>query len=212
MDKVKVLIVDDHPIARLSLRIMLEKENYNIVDEADNGFDAVHLAMKLKPDLIVLDIGMPEMSGLNVMKRLRDAMLLTKILIFSTQNPQHFAARCMQAGASGYVCKESDVVEVIAAAKAVMNGYTHFPQVTFNDSCIASNRQEETDLISQLKVRELVIFQHLADGKTNKEIGELLSISNKTVSTYKVSLMQKLNVQSLANLIDFVQRNSLAIS
>ena len=210
MNKVKVLIVDDHPVTRFSLRIMLEKENYDIVDEADNGLDAVRLAMKVKPDLIVLDIGIPDMSGLDVMKRLRDAMLLTKILIVSTQNPQHFAVRCMQAGASGYVCKENDVMEVIAAAKAVMNGYTHFPQVAFNNSGIASVRQNETELITQLKVRELVILRHLTDGKTNKEIGELLSISNKTVSTYKVSLMQKLNVQSLANLIDFAQRNRLA--
>ena len=209
MNKIKVLIVDDHPVILHSLRIMLEKENYEVVDEADNGIEALRLATELKPDLVILDIGIPDMSGLDVIKRLRSIMSWVKVLILSTQNPKHFAARCMQAGASGYVCKENDIVEVIAAAKAVMDGYTHFPQIALSSPRGLSGPCDEADLITKLKVRELVILQHLTVGKSNKEIGELLSISNKTVSTYKVSLMQKLNVQSLADLIDFARRNSL---
>ncbi|MQR01581.1 response regulator transcription factor [Glaciimonas soli] len=210
MHKIKVLIVDDHPVILHALRIMLEKENYEIVGETENGIDALRLAAELKPDLVILDIGIPRINGLDVIKRLSLNMPRIKVLVLSTQNPRHFAARCLQAGASGYVCKENNIADVIGAAKALMDGYVHFPQITLSRLTSIAGSFEEADLIPRLKVRELVILQHLTAGKSNKEIGELLSISNKTVSTYKVSLMQKLNLQTLADLIDFARRNSLA--
>ena len=147
------------------------------------------------------------MSKLIQLKRLQASTSTAKILVLSTQNPEHFAARCMRAGASGFVSKEHDVNDVIAAARAVMNGYSHFPQTTFQGQQMGG--ANESSLVERLSTRELGVLQLLTTGKSNKEIGDMLALSNKTVSSHKVSLMQKLNVTSLVDLINFSRRNGL---
>ncbi|RFQ12704.1 DNA-binding response regulator, partial [Pseudomonas sp. ATCC 13867] len=119
----KVLIVDDHPVIRMAMRVLLEKECHVVVGEADNGVDALSMVKDLVPDLVVLDIGIPRLDGLEVISRISAFDLPLKILVLTGQSASLFAMRCMQAGASGFVCKQGGLAELISAVSAVVAGY-----------------------------------------------------------------------------------------
>jgi len=205
----KALVVDDHFFIRSAVRAMLEHENFQIVGEADNGADAVQLAREHTPDLIILDISIPKLDGLEVISRIQGLNLNTRILILTSQPAALFATRCMKAGASGYLSKSDDLNEVLRAVKSVMNGYTFFPNLNTASVRATDVETSELELIKSLSDRELTVLQHLAWGSNNKEIGDLLLISSKTVSTYKTRLIQKLNVKSVVYLAEFAKRNHL---
>lgn len=205
----KALVVDDHPFIRSSVKMLLKQENFDVVAEADNGADAVHMARVHEPDLIVLDIAMPKLDGLEVITRICALGLKCKIIVLTSQSPQSYSIRCMKAGAAAYVSKTNDMSELINAINAVMGGYTFFPNLT--DSSVRRSDVEITDLelIRSLSNRELTILQRLSQGLSNKEIGEAMLLSNKTVSTYKTRLIEKLKVKSVVYLADFAKRNNL---
>ncbi|RJG14345.1 DNA-binding response regulator [Pseudomonas cavernicola] len=212
----KILIVDDHPMVRLAVRLILEFESYEVVGETDNGVDAIALAREHLPDLVVLDIGIPKLDGLDVITRLHSLALPAKaqpfkVLVLTGQSSAHYATRCMQAGAAGFVCKEGDLAELAAAARAVLSGYSYFPSHVLQPSRRLAGTPDEAELISHLSDRELSVLQHLANGYSNIEISEQLFISNKTVSTYKTRLMLKLNAHSLVDLLEFAKRNALVL-
>ena len=125
----KVLIVDDHPVIRLAVRMLMERHGYEVVAETDNGVDALQLAREHVPDIVILDIGIPKLDGLEVICRLASAKQPApfKVLVLTSQAPGHFSMRCMQAGAAGYVCKQQDLTELLSAIKAVLSGYSYFP-------------------------------------------------------------------------------------
>ena len=205
----KALVVDDHFFIRSAVKTMLEQEKFQIVGEADNGADAIQLAREHAPDLIVLDISMPKLDGLEVIGRLQTLGLNNRILVLTSQPAALFAARCMKAGAAGYLSKNDDLADVLRAVKSVMSGYTFFPNL--NSASVRATDLEvtELELIKSLSDRELTVLQHLAWGSSNKDIGDLLLISSKTVSTYKTRLIQKLNVKSVVYLAEFAKRNHL---
>ncbi|WLG33564.1 response regulator transcription factor [Pseudomonas simiae] len=205
----KALVVDDHPFIRSSVKMLLKSEHFDVVAEADNGADAVQMAREHEPDLIVLDIAMPKLDGLEVITRICALDLNCKILVLTSQSPLFYSMRCMKAGAAGYISKTNDLDELIKAIKAVMDGYTFFPNLA--NSSVRRSDVETTDLelIRSLSDRELTILQQLSQGLTNKEIGEAMLLSNKTVSTYKTRLIEKLNVKSVVYLADFAKRNNL---
>ncbi|MHA6578646.1 response regulator [Pseudomonas yamanorum] len=208
----KALVVDDHPFIRSSVKMLLKQENFDVVAEADNGADAVRMARVHEPDLIVLDIAMPKLDGLEVITRICALGLKCKIIVLTSQSPQSYSIRCMKAGAAAYVSKTNDMDELINAINAinaVMGGYTFFPNLT--DSSVRRSDVETTDLelIRSLSNRELTILQGLSQGLSNKEIGEAMLLSNKTVSTYKTRLIEKLKVKSVVYLADFAKRNNL---
>src|SRR5471032_70001 len=205
----KALVVDDHFFIRSAVKTMLEQENFQIIGEADNGADAVQLTREHAPDLIVLDISMPKLDGLEVIGRIRALLLNTRILVLTSQPAALFANRCMKAGASGYVSKTDDLNEVIRAVKSVMGGFTFFPNLNTASVRASDTETTELDLIKSLSDRELMVLQHLAWGSSNKEIGDLLLLSSKTISTYKARLIQKLNVKSVVYLAEFAKRNQL---
>lgn len=205
----KALVVDDHSFIRMSVKTLLQAEHFEIVAEASNGVEAVHLTREHVPDLILLDISMPLLDGLEVISRIRALDLPCKILVLTSLEASFYAWRCMNAGASGYVSKASDLDDLTRAIKVIMGGYSYFPVLATSSVRQADNLSSEQELIRQLSNRELTILQQLARGFSNKEIGDSMLLSNKTISTYKTRLIEKLNVKSVVYLADFAKRNNL---
>ncbi|WP_219096472.1 response regulator transcription factor [Pseudomonas sp. UMAB-40] len=205
----KALVVDDHPFIRATVKILLQREAFGLIVEADNGADAVQLARQHAPELIVLDIAMPKLDGLEVISRIGALKLPCKILVLTSQSAAFYAMRCMKAGAAGYISKTDELGELSKAIKALMAGYTFFPNLSGNSVRRNDIDATELDMIRCLSDRELMILQQLARGLSNKEIGDAMLLSNKTVSTYKTRLIEKLNVKSVVYLADFAKRNNL---
>ncbi|HBP1972611.1 response regulator transcription factor [Pseudomonas aeruginosa] len=206
---IKALIVDDHSFIRASVKMLLKTEQIEVVAEADNGVEALHLARIHVPNLVVLDISMPLLDGMEVISRLCALNLPIKILVLTSLEAAFYAQRCMMIGASGYVSKSSNLDELVRAVKVIMNGYSYFPVLASSSVRLVDNQMSEHQLIQQLSNRELAILQQLARGFTNKEIGDAMLLSNKTVSTYKTRLIEKLKVKSVVYLADFAKRNNL---
>nr|WP_314877386.1 response regulator transcription factor [uncultured Pseudomonas sp.] len=206
----KVLIVDDHPVIRLAVRMLMERHGYDVVAETDNGVDALQLTRDYLPDIVVLDIGIPKLDGLEVIGRIGLASPGSKVLVLTSQAPGHFSMRCMQAGAAGYVCKQQELTELLSAIKAVLSGYSYFPNQALHKARSTISRGTESEMVDRLSAREMMVLQQLARGKSNKDIAESMFLSNKTVSTYKTRLLLKLNARSLVDLIELAQRHGLA--
>jgi two-component system response regulator EvgA len=202
-----VFIIDDHPVIRLAIRMLLEhEENFKVVGETDNGCDAIQMVRECMPDLIILDISIPKLDGLEVLCRFNAMNASMKTLVLTAQSPTLFATRCMRSGADGYVCKEGDLSELMSAIRAVLSGYNYFPSQALNPNDEAC---KELELFKAVNDRELMVLQLFAQGRTNKEIAKGMFLSNKTVSTYKKRLMQKLQAKSLVELIEMAKRNAL---
>lgn len=206
--KRKILIVDDHPVVVLSLKIILEQNGFQVIAETNNGVDALKLIKELSPDAVILDIGIPQLDGLEVIERSRKLLKCPPILVLTAQPSDHFVSRCIQAGASGFVSKQKDMYEVTSALKAILTGHSYFPIVN-NSNMISKSSQDETELIKKLSTREMVVLQQLAIGLSNKEIAERMLLSNKTISTYKTRLLEKLNAKTLVDIIDIAKRHQL---
>jgi len=204
-----VFIVDDHPVIRLAIRMLLEHEGYEIVGETDNGVDAMQMVRECVPDLIILDISIPKLDGLEVLARFNAMNSTLKTLVLTAQSPTLFAMRCMQSGAAGYVCKQEELSELVSAIKAVFSGYNYFPSQALTPERHEDGDCSEIELFKLVNDRELMVLQLFAQGKTNNEIAKGMFLSNKTVSTYKKRLMQKLKANSLVDLIEVAIRNSL---
>ncbi|WP_407311610.1 response regulator [Pseudomonas sp. nanlin1] len=205
----KVLIVDDHPVIRLAVRILMERHGYEVIGETDNGVDALQLAREQEPDIVILDICIPKLDGLEVIARLTASAKPIRVLVLTSQAPGHFSMRCMQTGAAGYVCKQQDLTELLSAIKAVLSGYSYFPNQALHSVRASLGKVTETDMVERLSGREMMVLQQLARGKSNKEIADGMFLSNKTVSTYKTRLLLKLNARSLVDLIELAQRHGL---
>ncbi|CAE6889818.1 MULTISPECIES: response regulator transcription factor [Pseudomonas] len=205
----KVLIVDDHPVVRMAVRMLLEKHGLSVTGETDNGVDAVQMAKELRPDIIILDISIPRLDGFEVISRLKLSGLPIHILVLTSQSANFFSARCMQAGASGFVCKEEKLAELLNAVKAIQAGYTYFPAQFIKSVRGKEVHMDEHERITRLSDRELMVLEQLARGLTNKQIAESMLLSNKTISTYKTRLHEKLNTGNLVELIELAKRNAL---
>ncbi|MCU1728640.1 response regulator transcription factor [Pseudomonas sp. 7P_10.2_Bac1] len=204
-----IFIVDDHPVIRLAIRMLLEHEGYEIVGETDNGVDAMQMIRECVPDLVILDISIPKLDGLEVLARFNAMNSTLKTLVLTAQSPALFAMRCMQSGAAGYVCKQEELSELVSAIKAVFSGYNYFPSQALTPENLEGHNSSELELFKLVNDRELMVLKLFAQGKTNKEIATGMFLSNKTVSTYKKRLMQKLKASSLVDLIELAKRNAL---
>ncbi|MEW3765554.1 response regulator transcription factor [Pseudomonas aeruginosa] len=204
----RILIVDDHPVIRMAMKMLLEAEGHQIVGDTDNGVDAISLGRELKPDLVILDIGIPGLDGLEVISRLMVLALPLKILVLTGQSASLFALRSMQAGAAGFVCKQGGLAELVTAVNAVASGYSYFPSSAMRPVQQGAY-SDDVELLGRLSDREVSVLQYLSQGYSNKQISEQMFISNKTVSTYKARLLLKLNAGSLVDLIEFAKRNTL---
>ncbi len=198
----RVLLIDDHPAMVLALTIILERDPLlKVVGTAETGKLALKRYRELKPDLLLVDLDLPELDGLNLIETIRHADADVKILVVSSQKAARFATRCQAAGANGYVEKCEDIPQILNAVRATLSGYNCFP-------AIKSTAAAEGP-ISLLSEREVCILTYLARGWSNKQIGDALSISNKTVSTHKNSILTKLGITNVVDLALFAKANDL---
>ena len=205
----KVLIVDDHPFIRRIVRLVLEKANFHIAAETDNGATALDLARSHVPHLIVLDLSMPKLDGLEVLKRLNILGLPIKVLVLTSKGSAFFADRCIRAGAIGFIEKTEDVEALTVAINHVMNGRIYLNDLNANVATADNDTPSDLQLIKKLSDRELRTLQYLVSGYSNKKISETMLLSEKTVSTYKTRVLNKLNIKSVVYLAEFAKRNNL---
>jgi len=204
------LIVDDHPVVRLAVKLVLGRNDIQVIGETGEGTEALNLAKTLLPQLVILDIGIPMMDGLEVISRLTALKLPLKVLVLSSQSAEHYAARCAQAGAAGFVAKSKDLSELDEAVRAVRAGRIYFPAEiasTMFSRVVGGN--SEAARLARLSGREMIVLQRLASGWANKQIADDLLLSNKTVSTYKTRLLKKLDAHNLVDLIDLAKRHAI---
>ncbi len=205
----KVLLVDDHAVVRMAIGMILAREGHEVVGECDNGVDALSQAFALRPDAIVLDLDIPQLDGMAVIDRLRIGGSQAHVLVHTGLKSQAYAAQCPRAGVSAFLSKVDDPVEIVTALKAVASGKTWFPVNALNSVRASDFARDDAQLLDGVSRRELKVLHGLAQGKSNKQIADDMLLSNKTVSTYKTRLMQKLNAGTLLELIDFAKRNHL---
>jgi len=203
-----ILIVDDHPAVRVVLKTHLSQVlGVTHVLEADNGQAAVEIVRQYAPDVVILDLDIPRINGLDVIPRLKAIQPNVRILVISGQDQNTFAPRARQAGANGFVSKTQELPEIVRCVESVLAGYSVMP-----DAAVGRvEGGDEAGRLGSLSDKELVILQMLAKGMSNKQIGEVLFISNKTVSTHKTRIMEKLGARSLVDVIDFARRHHIAI-
>ena len=180
-----VFIVDDHPVIRLAVRMLLEHEGFKVVGETDNGVDAMQMVRECMPDLVILDISIPKLDGLEVLTRFNAMHTPPRILILTAQCPTLFGIRCMQSGASGYVCKQEELSELVSAIKAVLSGYNYFPSEALNPTRGDEARCAELELFKSVNDRELMVMQLFAQGRTNKKSPRACSSATKRSALIK---------------------------
>ncbi|WP_043310661.1 response regulator [Pseudomonas sp. ML96] len=207
----RVLIADGHPVTRHAVRLLLEGQGHQVVGEAQDGGDAVRLALELAPDLLILDIELSRLNGLDVMARLHARGVKVPMLGFSSQDSEHIAGRFLQAGAAGFVSKHDDLQELSLAVSTLLRGRSYFPSQLLGSVNLPELREGEAQRVAHLSNRELSVLYFLASGLNNHAIAQELTISEKTVSTYRTRLQQKLNLHTLPDLIDFARRNQLVV-
>ncbi len=200
-----VLIVDDHPIVRLSLRIMLERDRFQVVGEVDDGKEVAQAVRDLEPDVVILDIGLPGLDGMEVIKRLQKLEPQPKIMVLTGQAGDLYVRRCLDAGIAAFLTKDEDLDAVVFALKALVKGYSTFPQMSVNSSTLES----EAYRLGSLSNREMEVLRRLARGESNKFIGQQMNLSAKTISTYRGRIMEKLRTESLVEMVDLAKRNQV---
>ncbi|MHA6195233.1 response regulator [Pseudomonas wadenswilerensis] len=201
----KILIVDDHPTVRFAARLLLEREGYEVIGEAHDGVSAVSMSQEHSPDVVILDLGLPRLDGLSVLERLRALDPPPRIMVFTGLPPRLFANRCIEAGASAFVRKDEDLQILVGALRAVLSGYSYLPDA----HCMSPSSHSESNRLDRLSNREFEVMRQLARGATNNEIAEAMILSSKTISTYKTRIMDKLQVRSLAELLDLANRHEM---
>ena len=214
MDEIRVLLGDDHTVLRQGLRKILEdRRDLRVVAEAGNGRDAVREAIEQNPDVAVLDIGMPLLNGIEATRQIVRRAPGVRILILSMHSDQAYVTQAVQAGARGYLLKESAGSELIAAIAAVAAGKTFFSpavaQVVFDDYVRSLSERGITDRYDALSEREREVLQLVAEGKSSKEIADVLSISPATVETHRTHLLQKLGLRNTAEVVRYAARRGI---
>lgn len=196
---------------RLALRAQLSQLlGIKRMYEADNGQVAIDIVRQHKPDLVVLDLDIPRISGLDAVQRMHAVHPEVRVLVLTAQDPVPFAARSFQAGAQGFVSKTQELNAIVRCAESVLGGYTVFPNYGQRDIPRASRMTSDDEGLRKLTGKEVEILRMLARGMTNKSIGKALFISNKTVSSYKTRILEKLGVETLVDLVDFARRCRLS--
>jgi DNA-binding NarL/FixJ family response regulator len=208
MAPLRILIADDHAVVRTGLRTLLEsRDGWNVCAEAVDGRDAVEKATKLKPDIAVLDIGMPLLNGVDAARRIHEASPSTQILILTMHESDELVRQVIEAGARGYILKDDADRILLAAVDALRQHKPYYslrvtPAAESGDDPSKSHR-------SRLTPREREILQLLAEGKSNKEIAAILGISVNTAEAHRANIMLKLDLHSLPELVLYAIRNNI---
>ena len=202
---IRILLVEDHAMVRAGLRALLERaDDIKVVGEASNGQEAIEMTMTLKPDLLVMDIMMPRLNGIQAAEQIRALKLPTSILLLSMYSDEGLIHQAMHSGVKGFVLKTSVSEELLQAIHAVARGETFLSKSVSSivmDRITRPNTQQTDNPIDSLSPREKEIMQLIAEEHTSSEIGKILVISEKTVEKHRANLMDKLHVRNLAGLV-----------
>lgn len=215
MEKKRIILAEDHTILRAGLKALLESNpNFEVIGEADNGRDAIRRVAELKPDLIIMDLSMPGLSGIDAVKDIRDRYPEVKALVLTVHSEEEYVLSSLEAGANGYVLKDATQTELIAAAERVLNGKTYLsPDITEKviDSYLQANKsnQEPATRWDSITQRERQILKLIAEGHTNKSMAAYLCISVKTVEKHRANLMKKLDLHSVSALTTYAMEKGI---
>ena len=214
MKKIRVLLADDHTLMRRGLRLIVEQQpDLVVVGEAEDGRQAVALSASVKPDVAVLDIGMPNLNGIEAAKQITDGESGAAVVILSMHADETYILRALKAGARGYLLKDSAESDVVRAIRSVAEGKSFFSpavsKVMLEDYVKKLQRTGSEDSYDLLTPREREILQLVAEGKSNKEVANLLHLSVYTVETHRANIMEKLNLKSVPELILYAVRKGI---
>ena len=210
---IRIMIADDHEIVRNGLRSLIEKElDMEVIAEADNGRDAVRLAVELAPDVVIMDIAMPELNGIEAARQIISALPRIKVIALSMHADKRYVMEMLKAGASGYILKDNAYEELARAIRTALKNHTYLsPQIT--ETVIGDYVQfaltANGSAFSLLSAREREVLQLLAEGNSTAQIAECLGISVKTVETYRQHIIEKLDIRSIAELTKYAIREGL---
>lgn len=214
MNPLRILIADDHEVVRDGLRALIEHEpGWEVCGIAVTGREAVDRAKELKPDIALLDLTMPELSGLEAVRQIKRALPQTEVLIFSAHRSEEVIAQVFDAGAKSYICKADAGRHLVAAIRSLAEHKPFFTpevsQILFAKFLVPDSGRKNGTVEHKLTTREREIVRLLADGRSNKETASLLGISVRTSETHRASLMRKLSLDSLPALVRYAIRNHI---
>jgi DNA-binding NarL/FixJ family response regulator len=203
-EPITVLLADDHSLVRRGFRRLLEDdESLKVVGEASTGVEAIRMAQELKPKVVVMDLSMPDLDGVQATREIVKHLPGTDVLVLSMHAEDNYVRNALDAGAKGYLLKSAIDVDLVGAIRAVAEGKR------FIGSGLRYIAQEQDDELNKLTAREKQVLQLIAQGKSNKEIAQLLDLSVNTVSVHRANLMEKMNIHRTAELVLFAIRKGL---
>ena len=209
----RVLLADDHGIVRRGLRSLLEETDVSVVGEAADGLEAVRLCETLRPDMLIVDIGMPKLNGIDVAARVQKIEHPPRVLILSMHADESYIIRALASGARAYLLKDATDEDLLPAVRAVASGRPFFsPAVTavlVQDYMRSLQTRGLSDSYTLLTDREKEVLQLLAEGRSNKEVATLLNLALSTIETHRASLMQKLNLHNTAEIVLYAVRKGI---
>jgi len=215
LSELRILIADDHELVRRGVRSLLEAEpGWNVVAEASDGQEAFEKAKETKPEIVVLDIGMPRLSGLETARRLKRTFPHIKVLMLTVHDSERLALEVLNAGARGYVTKSDAARDLVIAIEALRKDKTFFTSSVDRiilDSFLDGKPYERSKemQVEQLTSRQREIVQLLAEGKTSKDVSALLNLSVKTIETHRANIMRRLSCHSVSELVRYAVRNNI---
>ncbi len=209
MKKIRILLADDHVMVRQGFRMILAAQpDMEIVGEAGNGREALELAEKLQPDVVVMDVAMPELNGIEATRRLAASSPRTRVLALSMYKDSVYVREILRAGARGYLLKDAIDRDLLAAVRAVASGEGYLSPAV-SEAVLSDYRRHVSDPLDLLSSREREVLQLIAEGKTNKDIASALKLSVYTVEAHRGRIMEKLNLHSVGELVRFALRHGL---
>lgn len=206
---IRILLVDDHAVVRQGFRMILGAQpDMEIVGEAGNGREAISQAAEFQPDVVVMDVAMPELNGIEATRRMAESSPRARVLALSMHKDSVYVREILRAGAKGYLLKESIDVDLLTAVRAVAKGEGYLSPAV-SEAVLTDYRKHVTDPLDLLSSREREVLQLIAEGKTNKEIAGALNLSVYTVDAHRGRIMDKLNLHSAGELVRFAVRKGL---
>lgn len=214
MKPIRMLLADDHNLLREGLRLLLERQQgFAVVAEASDGREALRLTEEHRPDVVVMDIAMPVLNGIDATKRIVETCTQTAVIILSMHHDESYIVRALNAGARGYLLKDSLKADLIGAVNAVSQGHSFFsPKIRLllqEESFRQMANKQKTDTLELLSGREREVLQLAAEGRSNKEIADLLNLSFHTIETHRAHILQKLDLHTVPELILYAVRKGI---
>ena len=213
MSTIRVLLADDHALIVEAMRLLLDRlGGISVVGSARNGREAVRIAQEQRPDIVIMDISMQEMNGIEAAEQIRDSLAGTRVLILSSHTSDKYVNRAIRAGVAGYLVKDSLPAELAAAVTAVAEGKMYLSPSIAGHVMASARRDAQAiadDPLACLTARQREVLQMIAEGKTTKQIAFTLDVSVKTVETHRAAIMERLQIRDIAGLVLFAVRNGL---